>query len=287
MNRMRLVTGPILVVALVLLVLLDASLCTLPGTQVQGPVIFLLLLVVCPLGAIELSWLLHDSGIPGRPWIAACGSILGGLAMTIASVCMTDPVDSTAVLGTCLALIFCLAISSALPARSVEGTMSSITSSLCTTVYIGILPAFWMLLRQEHSAWFILGLVLVIKSSDIGAFTVGMLAGRRKLIYWLSPGKTWEGFLGGVGSSALVGMIMGFWLVQDSDSPAFGPLAGLLVGAVMAIVGQAGDLIESMFKRAAGRKDSGTLLPGMGGVLDVVDSLIWTAPVAWWILRLI
>jgi phosphatidate cytidylyltransferase len=102
---------------------------------------------------------------------------------------------------------------------------------------------------------------------------VGRSIGKRKLHVEVSPGKTVEGYIGGIVVAALVTAALGWLLV------GLPPLFGLLVGAVTAAIAQRGDLAKSMLKRTAGRKDSGTLIPGHGGVLDRIDSLLFAAPV--------
>ncbi|MBU3729854.1 MAG: hypothetical protein FGM37_11510 [Phycisphaerales bacterium] len=101
--------------------------------------------------------------------------------------------------------------------------------------------------------------------------------GRHKLIPWLSPGKTWEGFLGGMALAVAVGAGVGTW----GGLPAIDLRTGIALGAVMGVVGPFGDLLESALKRGAGMKDSGRIIPGMGGLFDVLDSLLLAGPVAW------
>jgi phosphatidate cytidylyltransferase len=129
--------------------------------------------------------------------------------------------------------------------------------------------------------------IVVTKASDTGAYFTGKAIGRHKLIPRLSPGKTWEGVVGGVGLSVLVSyacfrwffpLIVGFGESGDDPSPGFAPWWGPLVfGGCCATAGTVGDLAESYIKRVSGVKDSGNLLPGMGGVWDVTDSLIGAA----------
>lgn len=129
--------------------------------------------------------------------------------------------------------------------------------------------------------------IVVTKASDTGAYFTGKAIGRHKLIPRLSPGKTWEGAVGGVGLSVLVSYVCFRWffplvvgwgesgdLVPQSSVPWWGPL---VFGGCCAVAGMVGDLAESYFKRVCGVKDSGSLLPGMGGVWDVTDSLIGAA----------
>jgi phosphatidate cytidylyltransferase len=122
-------------------------------------------------------------------------------------------------------------------------------------------------------AW-ILALVLVVWAFDTAAYFVGRRFGRHSFMAHISPRKTLEGVVGGVIAAAVVGAL----LVAAFGRPW---LAGLGFGIVVAASAQAGDLAESMLKRAAGAKESGTLIPGHGGMLDRVDSFLFAAPVAY------
>jgi phosphatidate cytidylyltransferase len=118
-----------------------------------------------------------------------------------------------------------------------------------------------------------------VKSTDIGAYFGGRALGRHKLIPWLSPGKTWEGLVCGVLTAGLVGALLARWI----HLPTF-PLPwwkGFVFGMVIGGIGQLGDLLESLMKRDAEVKDSGKLIPGFGGVLDVIDSPLLAAPFAY------
>jgi len=141
--------------------------------------------------------------------------------------------------------------------------------------------------------------VLVTKSCDIGAYSTGKTLGRHKLISWLSPGKTWEGLIGGMVTAGLVtGAIVAVTRVLTSPETVVGAgersfmhLAAALslsmavvAGALLGGVGQVGDLLMSLFKRDAQVKDAGSILPGFGGVLDVLDSPLLAAPLAYWML---
>jgi phosphatidate cytidylyltransferase len=113
-------------------------------------------------------------------------------------------------------------------------------------------------------------------TSDTGAYATGMTVGRRPMAPGISPGKTWEGALGGLLACVLVGAVTGATVWRF-----LGPGPGALLGALVGVVGQAGDLLESMFKRQFGAKDSARWIPGHGGVLDRYDSLLATTPVIW------
>ncbi len=125
----------------------------------------------------------------------------------------------------------------------------------------------------------VLYLVAVVKISDVGAFFSGRSFGKHKLFPRLSPKKTWEGLAGGILASLVVSAI--FLVATDGQlgKVSFGLLDAVVLGFLLPVVGVVGDLFESLLKRAAQIKDSGSLIPGMGGVLDVLDSLLFGAPV--------
>lgn len=158
--------------------------------------------------------------------------------------------------------------------------MASAGGSLLAIVYLGVLPGFFLPIRLTHSAGMVVSVLLMVKSADIGAYAVGRLLGRHKLIAWLSPGKTVEGFLGGLLLAAAVGGVLTHY------SSEFRWWQGTLGGIVLGAVGQMGDLLESLLKRDAGVKDSGQM-PGFGGILDLIDSPLLAAPVAYWMLKLV
>jgi len=164
--------------------------------------------------------------------------------------------------------------------QRVEGAMANAGGSLLAIVYLGVLPGFFLPIVVTHGAWMLLGITAIVKAADIGAYTTGRLVGRHKLIPWLSPGKTVEGFFGGLVFSALAGLAVA--AIRHDFSLASGVILGLALGAV----GQVGDLLESLLKRDAGVKDSGRV-PGFGGVLDLLDSPLLAAPVAYWLLKLV
>jgi phosphatidate cytidylyltransferase len=132
----------------------------------------------------------------------------------------------------------------------------------------------------------ILYLVVVVKCTDIGAYTVGMLIGRHKLIPRISPGKTWEGFFGGLAFA-----VAGSFIFYACTGGQLGVLTfhrwdAAILAIVLALAGVAGDLFESLLKRASGIKDSGRVIPGMGGMLDVLDSLLFGAPILFFYCKL-
>jgi phosphatidate cytidylyltransferase len=116
-------------------------------------------------------------------------------------------------------------------------------------------------------------LILGVWAFDTAAYLVGRRFGRRRLIPHISPGKTVEGVIGGLVAAAFVTTVLVAALGRS-------PVAGFGLGIAIAVAAQAGDLAESMLKRAAGAKESGRLIPGHGGMLDRIDSFLFAAPVA-------
>lgn len=129
----------------------------------------------------------------------------------------------------------------------------------------------------QEGAWLMFAVLLVVWAGDSSAYFVGKAIGKHKMAPAISPNKTWEGSVGGLTASWIVGMAMTWPL-------ALSPVICLLFGLVVGAAAQVGDLVESAIKREIGIKDFGDLLPGHGGVLDRFDSLLFAAPVAFFIL---
>ncbi len=174
--------------------------------------------------------------------------------------------------------------------------METLGAELIIVTYVGVLLAVTAQLRWIATApagYLVLGSVIVsAKAGDTTAYTFGRLFGKQKMAPVLSPGKTWAGFVGALVGSAAAGAA---WLYFAT--PMFGdgtwkppsiPLAAFY-GCVLGLVGLVGDLCESLIKRDVEKKDAAALLPGFGGLLDLLDSVLFAGPVAlllWWILPL-
>lgn len=133
------------------------------------------------------------------------------------------------------------------------------------------------LLSLEHGALMLVSMVLIVVVADIGAYFTGTYLGRHKLAPLVSPGKTWEGFLGGLAACLLLGFV--YWQLLPLNAAHIGLASVLAVTVVTALVSVVGDLTVSMVKRESGMKDSGSMLPGHGGLLDRLDSLCSASPV--------
>jgi phosphatidate cytidylyltransferase len=193
-------------------------------------------------------------------------------------------IDGVALVGVVAVVLAMLAFARRDPADG----FAAWSSTLFGAVYVGLIGAIALLTTIGPGApgaddgWFwperrwVLVLLAGVWSFDTGAYLVGRAVGRRPFLPWISPKKTLEGVLGGLVVATLgVGVVL--WLSGQA------PVEALVLGPLLGAVAQSGDLAESLLKRAAGAKDSGTLIPGHGGILDRVDSLLFAAPVlaAW------
>jgi len=177
--------------------------------------------------------------------------------------------------------------------RPIDGknTVTEVAVTALGFVYVAVLFSFLLRLSflpesggAVPGAWLVIWLVVVTKFADMGAYITGSLIGKHKMIPHISPGKTWQGFGGGLAFSLIAGC--GLYALKQgelADLRGWPWVIGLsLVLSFLAIVG---DLAESVLKRSIGVKDSGNTLPGIGGALDLIDSLCYTAPVLYFVLR--
>jgi phosphatidate cytidylyltransferase len=160
-----------------------------------------------------------------------------------------------------------------------------------STTLFGLMYVPWLLnfiqkinfFRNVDGHFYLLYFVLITKFSDTGAYSVGSLIGKHKMIPRISPGKTWEGFGGAIVVSTLASVL--FVHFAQAHMPAMNWKHAVILGVLLSASAVVGDLIESLFKREAGVKDSGKLFPGIGGILDLLDSLLFNAPIMYLYLR--
>ncbi|MFC8869508.1 phosphatidate cytidylyltransferase [Streptomyces sp. NPDC057148] len=161
-----------------------------------------------------------------------------------------------------------------------EGYLKDVTAGLFAAFYVPFLATFVaMMLMADDGAWRVLTFLVLTVVSDTGAYAVGWRFGRTKLAPRISPGKTREGLLGAVAFAMAAGALCMQFAIDGGTW-----WQGLLLGLAVAVSATLGDLGESMIKRDLGIKDMGTLLPGHGGIMDRLDSLLPTAPVVWLLL---
>ncbi|RMI40331.1 phosphatidate cytidylyltransferase [Streptomyces triticirhizae] len=174
------------------------------------------------------------------------------------------------VLATCLWRMF----------SSPENYLRDVTAGVFAAFYVPFLASFVaLMLAADDGEWRVLVFILLTVVADTGAYAVGWRFGRAKLAPRISPGKTREGLAGAVFFAAVVGALSMMWLIDDGTW-----WQGVLLGLGVATSATLGDLGESMIKRDLGIKDMGSLLPGHGGIMDRLDSLLPTAPVVWLLL---
>jgi phosphatidate cytidylyltransferase len=181
------------------------------------------------------------------------------------------------VLGLCLRQFF---------SRSNTAGILAISTTLFGLMYVPWLLNFIQKINffpRVEGHFYLLYFVLITKFSDTGAYAVGSLIGRHKMIPRISPGKTWEGFGGAIAASTLASLLFVHFLQDHMHGMTWYHAA--ILGVILSIGAVVGDLIESIFKREAGVKDSGRFFPGIGGILDLLDSLLFNAPIMYLYLR--
>lgn len=265
-----------MVVALAALLLWDHHL-TLAG-MVGWPLAGLAAVLIAG-GYVEYARLAIAVDLPAIPLVGVPASI----ALALLPV-WTQPVTwpggdvallvlAAAVVATFLTQMAAFRLETA--ARRIAGTLGGV-------LYLGALAGGLLAVRVRFGVPALVWVLVVVKGMDIGAYFTGTAIGRHKIIPWLSPGKSWEGLAGGLILTAIVAAALNRVLGLDLAIPA-----AVVAGLVLGVVGQVGDLCESLLKRDAGRKDSAALIPAFGGVLDLVDSPLVAAPVGYVLLAVL
>jgi phosphatidate cytidylyltransferase len=286
MLRTRLLTAAILGPLVILVVFIGE------------PWISLLVGVVVFIATVELIGLLDGAGFEPPQVLTLVGGIAVGAAGLVATNgasvggLLSDLLRATQPIGlvaaTYIATLLVLAVAGFGRADPRKGFITWAVTSF-GVAYVGLLAPTIALVAHlappggsassptgplalpSGTAWVLL-LILVVWGYDTGAYLTGRWLGRRRLIDHISPAKTIEGLLGGL-LTATIAAGIGAWIL------GLAPWQPLVVGPLVGLAAQAGDLAESMLKRAADRKDSGGLIPGHGGILDRVDSFLFAAPV--------
>lgn len=281
----RLTYGPIMLIVLFGLLLLDHAIQEWTrsynqGRGIGGIGIIILLMIILPFATLELSRIFAAENV--RPYLSV--ATIGSALIVLHAFCTQFDFFKPVAASTLAFIIVMVPLFAALRRAMAKETHEAIVrmaGSVLSTLYLGGLAWFLVALRVKDSPRFhgstmvILMILLVVKFTDIGAFFGGKALGKHKLIPWLSPGKTWEGLFFGLITAGVIGALCAgrissliWW-------------KGFLFGVVIGGIGQLGDLLESLMKRDAEVKDSGSLIPGFGGVLDVIDSPLLAAPVAY------
>ncbi len=303
--RKRLLVGIPLALVIIGLLLLDARLAAtrapalrVPGFDADlaqfatnGGICAAIVLVLTLAGTWELVLLARARGY--RPFgrtaqVFAAALVLGPyISFNLRDV--TGGYDeSWGLLWMALALAFVFLLQAV--RHRTANAMENLAITIFIIYYAGGLAGFMTKLRMELGGGTgvaaLLFSVFLVKMTDTGAYFAGRLLGRHKMIAWLSPKKTWEGFAGGMLTTVVLAVLVGQCLhaagllrLEERYLPHAAALA--VFGLVLGLFSVAGDLFESLLKRDAAVKDSGQALPGLGGVLDVMDSPLLAAPAAW------
>jgi phosphatidate cytidylyltransferase len=292
--RNRLTFGPIMLAGLFLLLWVDhrAQSWTVGAYEYRGEKrglaglgVVALLLIAMPGAVAELANLFAAERVRPYRVIAAAGSAALIFHAFATQFPQFQPIAASSLAFIIVFVMLMAALRRALDRQS-QDAIVHMAGTVLATLYLGGLAWFLVALRVKGSprvrgsTVLVLMILLCVKFTDIGAFFGGRAFGKRKLIPWLSPGKTWEGLFFGLLTAAGVGAICAVFIDarRGYELPWW---KGAIFGAVIGGVGQLGDLLESMMKRDAEVKDSGTSLPGFGGILDVTDSPLLAAPFAY------
>ena len=245
-----------------------------------APWLFVLISAVfLSLAVVEIHRALLRKGMHAQVKTIVAGtlvSVLGAYAMFRWNLGL--PPTTFAVICVCGTVVACL-VARLLLAR--EGFIRDIAASALIIAYIPLMGVFIPLMMAEPGGTRrIIAVMACVVASDTGAYAVGSLLGKHKMAPHISPSKTWEGLAGSIVTSALIGMAAALWCLGASWE------LGLVLGLCIAPAATLGDLVESLIKRDAGLKDMSNLLPGHGGFMDRLDSMLVAMPMGWLVLNL-
>lgn len=239
-------------------------------------------------GLVEFYDLARKIGLPCyKGW-----GIFGGLLLMFASFLYVSGLITSNVqpedandFETSLLILFVLGLCvRQFVSKSNPEAITAIATTLFGLMYVPWLLNFIQKINfypEINGNFYVLYFILVTKFSDLGAYVTGSLFGKHKMIPRISPGKTWEGFAGAIVISTLISIAF----ANVAKLPELTTVHAIVLGIILSSTAVIGDLIESLFKREAGVKDSGKLFPGIGGILDLMDSLLFNAPLMYLYLR--
>ncbi len=232
---------------------------------------FMLIVVAAVVVAI---WEMHRGlqtrgiDIPQEPLM------IGGVVMVVVAFLAGAPALVTATAVTALVTMLWLL------RRGVDGYVQNATASVFTLIYIPFLGSFVaLLLAEDEGAKAILTFIIVVAASDIGGYAAGVLFGKHPMAPVISPKKSWEGFAGSAVTCVMAGYFLVVYLLEGDW------WLGIILGVIAVVMATLGDLCESVMKRDLGIKDMSQVIPGHGGLMDRLDSLLATAPPIWLLLH--
>ena len=251
-----------------------------------------IMVVLAGAGLIEFYDLARKIGLPCyKGW-----GIFGGLLLMVATFFYISPLFPATVspaeandFETSFLILFVLGLCvRQFVSKSNPEAITAIATTLFGLMYVPWLLNFIQKINfypnlEADGRFYVLYFILVTKFSDLGAYVSGSLFGKHKMIPRISPGKTWEGFAGAIVISTLISIA--YLKFAGDKVPQLTVIHAIILGIILSSTAVIGDLIESLFKREAGVKDSGRLFPGIGGILDLMDSLLFNAPLMYLYLR--
>ncbi|MBI3530158.1 MAG: phosphatidate cytidylyltransferase [Betaproteobacteria bacterium] len=256
--------------AMVLVPLLLACTFLLPGTGWQ-------LLTCFPIALAAGEWA-RLAGYQRTTRIVFIGIILASCLAFVAAFSSARFSGGASGLSSLLFVVALMFWTIAVPLWLYRGRRVTQPLILGTVGWIVLVPAWLAAAFLQRSPWLLLAMLLVVWIADTAAYFAGRSFGRRKLAPQISPGKTWEGVIGAFAAVLIYGFVASFVLQPSAN--VFDRLVTIIFIAAMTVISIVGDLFESWIKRGVGAKDSGSLLPGHGGILDRIDSLTAALPFA-------
>lgn len=245
------------------------------------PAFVLLVAVALSMGSLELYHALQRHGMKASIQPIIIGTLAISIGSYLAGIQRPIVFSTTSVLLAALALTVLAALIWRVPGGA-NGYVTDAAASLFIIAYVPMLGSFAaLMLAGENGVARLVTYMLVVVMGDTGGYVLGVLFGKHPMAPKISPKKSWEGFAG----SMLFGLVSGVLMAVFALKVSF--WVGLLLGVCLVGIGVMGDLIESLIKRDMGIKDMSSVLPGHGGVMDRLDSLLVAAPVAWLIMYLL
>ena len=283
MLHWRLILGVLLIAALIGLCWLDHM------AGVAGSWLMPLAVLLSVLASAEILRLCRSAGLKPLGPVVYFANVLLVLSPWLVVLCPLSPVGVAETAWPMTAMAVCVLLAFLGEMRRYDrskGVIANLGATVLSIAYVGLMLAVVVQLRLVWGIGALASLVIVVKMGDTGAYTVGRLIGRRKMAPVLSPGKTIEGAIGAVVFAMLGAWATFTWLtpwisagkVPAGSTPWWG---WVLFGIVVGMAGMAADLGESLLKRDADCKDSSSWLPGFGGVLDILDSILLASPAAY------
>jgi len=261
-----------------------------PGSPFTRALFLVIILLLAGTGLMEFYGMVERRGVQCYKYCGLIGAVLlitGTFLNLIGALGRHDSPARVNDFETVFVILFVLGLC---VRQFVSKTNTTGIASISTTLF-GLMYVPWLLnfiqkinfFPNVKGQYYLLFFVLITKFSDTGAYLVGSLIGKHKMIPRISPGKTWEGFGGAIVVST--GASLAFTYFARLKMPEMNAMHAVILGVLLSTAAVIGDLIESLFKREAGLKDSGKFFPGIGGMLDLLDSVLFNAPIMYLYLR--